>query len=105
MHLVSLGPGCPHAWAVQHGALRRKVCIPGHAHAGSGARSVELLPIEEDGLKAERIAGGTSMAWEKAVHREDDLERDRTSNDYQADVIPGGTAICNIYTVPPTFTS
>ena len=45
MHLVPPGPGCPRAWAVQHEALRRKVCIPGHAPAGSGARSIELLTI------------------------------------------------------------
>lgn len=47
MHLVALGPGCSRVWAVQHGALRRKVCIPGHALASSGARSVELLTIED----------------------------------------------------------
>src|SRR5258708_20505262 len=95
MHLVSLGPGCPHAWAVQHGALRRKVCIPGHAHAGSGARTVELLTIEEDGLKAERIAGGTSMAWENAVLRENDLELHHPANEYQDSVLAGPTASCD----------
>ncbi len=105
MHLVSLGPGCPHAWAVQHGALRRKVCIPGHAHAGSGARSVELLTIEEDGLKAERIAGGTSMAWENAVLRENDLELHHPANEYQASVLAGATADCDLSVLLPTIAS
>ncbi len=105
MHLVSLGPGCPHAWAVQHGALRRKVCIPGHAHAGSGARTVELLTIEEDGLKAERIAGGTSMAWENAVLRENDLELHHPANEYQASVLAGATADCDLSVLLPTIAS
>src|SRR5260221_4736506 len=105
MHLVSLGPGCPNAWAVQHGALRRKVCIPGHEHGGSGARTVELLTIEEDRLKAARIAGGTRMAWENAVLRENDLELHHPANEYQASVLAGATADSDLSVMLPTIAS